>query len=194
MKRAISLAVISLLAAGTAGAADLLSVYQDALANDPTIRQADALRKASREQQAAGVGRPPAADHRPGARTRAGRRTTRSPSPRPINDPVTRRADGQRFRSSSPTTVAHPKSTVWSFNLTQNLFSWTNWATLQAADSEVAQAEADYRTAQQALLQRVAAALLRRARRAGHRWKPSRSPSRRSTASSTRPTSASKSA
>src|SRR6185369_17842730 len=41
-------------------------------------------------------------------------------------------------------------------NLSQNLFSWTNWFNLQAADSEVAQAEADYRTAQQSLLQRVA--------------------------------------
>ena len=51
MKRAISLAVISLLAAGTASAADLMSVYRDALANDPTIRQADALRKASRERK-----------------------------------------------------------------------------------------------------------------------------------------------
>src|SRR3569833_1102630 len=49
MKRAISLAVFSLLAASTAGAADLMSVYRDALANDPTIRQADALRMASKQ-------------------------------------------------------------------------------------------------------------------------------------------------
>src|SRR6185295_3994291 len=33
----------------TASAADLLSVYQDALANDPAIREADATRKANRE-------------------------------------------------------------------------------------------------------------------------------------------------
>src|SRR4051812_15167285 len=49
MKRAISIALFSLLAGSTAGAADLLSVYKDALSNDPTIRQADALRSASRE-------------------------------------------------------------------------------------------------------------------------------------------------
>ncbi len=51
MKRAIGIALFSLLAGSTAGAADLLSVYRDALANDPQIREADALRKASREQK-----------------------------------------------------------------------------------------------------------------------------------------------
>ena len=49
---------------GTAAAADLLSVYQDALANDPAIREADATRKASREARAAGVGGPAAAGQR----------------------------------------------------------------------------------------------------------------------------------
>ncbi len=34
MKRAIGIALFSLLAGSTAGAADLLSVYKDALAND----------------------------------------------------------------------------------------------------------------------------------------------------------------
>src|SRR5690349_3449800 len=50
MKRA-SVALVLLLsgAAGAASAADLLSVYQDALANDPAIREADANRKAARE-------------------------------------------------------------------------------------------------------------------------------------------------
>jgi outer membrane protein TolC len=49
MKRVMSRAVSSQLAAGTASAADLVSVYRDALANDPTIRHADALRKASQQ-------------------------------------------------------------------------------------------------------------------------------------------------
>jgi outer membrane protein len=154
MKRAISLAVISLLAAGTAGAADLLSVYQDALANDPTIRQADAIRMATREQkpQAWAALLPQITGQ--GTYTR-GTTVNAQSQPTPINDPVTGEPTGA-FAIFQSNTRAHPKSTVWSINLSQNLFSWTNWATLQAADSAVAQAEADYRTAQQNLLQRVA--------------------------------------
>jgi outer membrane protein len=142
MKRAISLAVISLLAAGTASAADLMSVYRDALANDPTIRQADFVRKATEQAkpeawanllpQITGQGQ-----------YNRGHNTNAQPTPLPTG----------LFQTTSD---SYPKSTVWSINLTQNLFSWTNWATLRQADSQVAQAEADYRTAQQALLQRVA--------------------------------------
>src|SRR3954464_9857010 len=154
MKRAISLAVIALLAAGTASAADLLSVYQDALANDPTLRQADALRKATKERkpQAWAALLPQITGQ--GTYTRGTTENTQS-QPTPINDPVTNEPTGA-FAIFQSNTRAHPKSTVWSINLTQNLFSWTNWATLQAADSEVAQAEADYRTAQQGLVSRVA--------------------------------------
>ena len=51
MKRASAVALLLLSAAATSAvsAADLLSVYQDALANDPAIREADANRKAARE-------------------------------------------------------------------------------------------------------------------------------------------------
>src|SRR4051794_20273913 len=49
MKRAIGVALFFLSLGTTASAADLLSVYQDALASDPAIREADATRKASRE-------------------------------------------------------------------------------------------------------------------------------------------------
>lgn len=152
MKRAISLAVIALLAAGTAGAADLLSVYRDALANDPTIRQADALRKASRERkpQAWAALLPQITGQ--GTYTRGRTENTQS-QPQAITDDQGNTIGVTLFESNL---VARPKNKVWSFNLTQNLFSWSNWATLQAADSEVAQAEADYRTAQQSLLQRVA--------------------------------------
>ena len=155
MKRAISLAVFSLLAASTAGAADLISVYRDALANDPTIRQADALRKASQQvkpeawasllPQITGQGQ-----------YIRGTTESNSSTPTPTDfDPVTGKVLAAVLVNQSQT--AHPKSTQWQINFTQNLFSWTNWATLRAADSQVAQAEADYRTAQQALLQRVAA-------------------------------------
>jgi outer membrane protein len=153
MKRAISLAVISLLAAGTAGAADLLSVYRDALVNDPTIRQADALRKATRETKPQAWANLLPLISGQGQYIR-GRVDSTQSQPQPIYDPVTQERIGATLFTNVST--SHPKNLQWQINLTQNLFSWSNWATLRAADSQVAQAEADYRTAQQSLLQRVA--------------------------------------
>jgi outer membrane protein len=141
--------VFSLLAATTAGAADLMSVYRDALENDPTIRQADALRKASQQIKPESWAALLPQITGQGTYTRG---TTGNRGVQPVPDPVTKQFIGL----ADVTQDAHPKNRVWSINLTQNLFSWTNWANLRVADSTVAQAEADYRTAQQALLQRVA--------------------------------------
>ena len=149
MKRAIGLAVFSLLAASTAGAADLLSVYRDALTSDPTIRQADALRKATQQAKPEAWGALLPQITGQGTYTRG---STGISQPQVVTDPVTKEFIGLGQFSQD----AHPKNRVWSINLTQNLFSWSNWATLRQADSQVAQAEADFRTAQQALLQRVA--------------------------------------
>src|SRR5262249_44814321 len=134
MKRAISLAVFSLLAAATAGAADLMSVYRDALANDPTIRQADALRKATQEQK------PQAwANLLPQIRgqgtSQRGQVASSSCNPFPLTDELGNVTGGILNCRSQPT---RPDQRNWSINLTQNLFSWTNWATLKAADSAVA--------------------------------------------------------
>jgi outer membrane protein len=151
MKRAIGIALFSILTAGTAGAADLLSVYKDALANDPTIRAADANRKASREAkpQAWSVLLPQI--NGTGSWTRGRQDQTTATG---AIDPVT----GQPVGTLTVPRVQNlkPDNKQWQFELRQNLFSWTNWANLQAADSQVAQAEADYRTAQQGLMQRVA--------------------------------------
>src|SRR5262245_10515782 len=146
MKRAIGVALFLMSAAGTAAAADLASVYQDALANDPTIRQADALRKASREvRPQAWAALLPQIDGRASV-TRGDTDTTQ---PRQQIDPNTGQALPNTF-------FQKPDQRSWAVNLRQNLFSWSRWATLRASDSQVAQAEADYRTAEQDLLQRVA--------------------------------------
>jgi outer membrane protein len=156
MKRAIGVALFSLFAATSAGAADLLSVYQDALANDPTIRQADAIRKATKEAkpQAWGLLLPQITGQ---GTYQRGRTENTSSTPQSIFDP--NNPSGPPIGSAlvPRTQILRPDNTNWSINLTQNLFSWTNWASLRAADSQVAQAEADYRTAQQNLLSRVAA-------------------------------------
>ena len=152
MKRAIGVALLLWLAATSAGAADLLSVYQDALANDPTIRQADAIRKATREAKPQAWGSLLPQINGTASYTKG---RTESFQSTPLQDPITGNPIAGALGSS--TTVLHPKDTRWNIELRQNVFSWTFWATLRAADNTVAQAEADYRTAQQNLLQRVAA-------------------------------------
>jgi len=141
-------------AAGGVRAADLLSVFQDALANDPQIREADANRKAAREA------RPQAwAQLLPQisgtAGLQRGNTENTQPTSQEVLDPVTNQPTGE--------IVFVPRrskfdldTTQWNFELRQNLFSWSNWAQLRASDYLVAQAEADYRAAEQALMQRVA--------------------------------------
>jgi outer membrane protein len=148
MRRVISVALLSLSAAATVQAADLLSVYQDALVNDPAIREADANRKAQREAK------PQAwAALLPQIQGQAGytRGTTDQTQPSAQNV-------GDQVVFFDRQTVFHPDSTSWSVNLRQNLFSWSNWAALRAADSQVAQAEADFQTAEQDLILRTAQA------------------------------------
>ena len=147
MKRAIGVALLSLFAAATAPAADLLSVYQDALANDPAIREADATRKANREArpQAWAALLPQISG------TASLQRGTQDSS--------------QQFSQLGPNgqpvvfnQVVHrePDTRTWAINLRQNLFSWSYWSTLRAANYQVAQAEADYQAAEQDLISRAA--------------------------------------
>ena len=44
----------------------------------------------------------------------------------------------------------------WQLELTQTLFRWDQWVTLKQADKQLAQAEAEYRAAEQDLMARVA--------------------------------------
>jgi outer membrane protein len=149
MKRAIGLALLSLSAAATVSAADLLSVYQDSLANDPAIREADANRLATRE------GRPQAlAALLPQLSGQASLTRGEQDQAQTTVQNVT--ADGvpvivQRQVHTEPDTR------TWAINLRQNVFSWSNWASLRAANYQVAQAEADYQTAEQDLIARAAA-------------------------------------
>jgi outer membrane protein len=149
MKRAIGIAVFSLLAASTVGAADLLSVYQDALANDAQIREADALRKASREARPQAWAALLPQIQGSGTVGRGERRSSQlSAEQSETTGQVELFNRESRFM---------PDSEGWQVDLRQNVFSWTNWANLRASNAQVAQAEADYRAAEQALIQRVAA-------------------------------------
>jgi outer membrane protein len=152
MKRAFRIALLMSLsaAATTASAADLLSVYQDALANDPAIREADATRKANREVRPQAWAALLPQIQGQGSYTRG---ETDQTQPFAQTDPGTGAI--VRFPRQS---VFKPDQTSWAVNLRQRLFSWSDWANLRASDSQVAQAEADYQSAEQDLIVRTAQA------------------------------------
>jgi outer membrane protein len=152
MKRAIGIALFSIFAAGTAGAADLLSVYQEALTNDPTIRAADATRKATREARPQAWAQLLPLITGNGSWTKGKSETTQTQSQAIFDN--NQNIVGQEIFTSVRNTK--PDTVQWGVDLRQNLFSWTFWANLRAANHQVAQAEADYRTEQQNLMQRVA--------------------------------------
>ncbi|HTQ37094.1 MAG TPA: TolC family outer membrane protein [Steroidobacteraceae bacterium] len=139
MKRATSWPVASVLLAASlhAHGADLLSVYDQALQNDPQIRAADATRLAQRESRPQALGA-----LLPQISGSAG---------------ITRDQNDSSLASTLPTADNGWTTTRnWGLSLRQNVFSWQNWVALRSADHQVAQAEADYLAQQQSLAQRVA--------------------------------------
>jgi outer membrane protein len=153
MSRLLVLALGMLVAAHSASAEDLKAVYERALANDPQIREADALRRAARES------RPQAwaaiLPQLSGSASKA-KSTTTSTGQFPQEQ---RLPSGQtvvlNFLSAS---VAEPETDRWSLDLRQSLISWDNWVAIKRASRQVAQAEADFQAAEQQLILRVSEA------------------------------------
>jgi outer membrane protein len=151
MKRGLlwsGLAGVASVLAAPVHAADLLSVYDQALVNDPQIREADATRRAVHEAKPQAIGA-----LLPQVTGSAGRSRTWS--------------DGTGFNqfsfAGSPNVQTSDSSgnslnntDQWGLTIRQNVFSWANWVNLRMANHEVAQSEADYLTALQSLAQRVA--------------------------------------
>ena len=52
--------------------------------------------------------------------------------------------------------VSHTNAHQWSLNLSEDLFSWSDWMNLKSADSQVAEAQATYEAAAQNLVLRAA--------------------------------------
>ena len=149
MKRVAAVILVLLPLAGAAQGKDLIGVFQDALQSDPVIRQADANRLAAREARpqawsallpqlngTATVTR----DHNDGTQPFF----LTGANGQPIVIP---------FSAAVDTTTR-----AWGLNLRQNVFSWSNWMTLKAANAQVAQAEASYQAAEQQLVLRVGTA------------------------------------
>ena len=156
MYRAVRTSSLALLCAGfafvipaAAMAADFAQVYQDALASDPTYQQAYATYRAAREarpeawasllpQISGTAGR--SWDHNAGQSTQIESVSATTIAPVPL------------YANSSTT------QKNWSLNLSEDLFSWSDWMNLKAADSHVAEAQATYEAAAQNLILRVATA------------------------------------
>ena len=156
MHRAVRISSLALLCAGFAfslpaavKAADFQQVYQDALANDPTYQQADATYMAAREA------RPEAwAALLPQITGSAGRSIDHSSG---LSSSIGSSASGAPA-STSFYGVTHTNSHQWSLNLSEELFSWSDWMNVRSADKQVAEAQATYEAAAQNLVLRVATA------------------------------------
>ena len=149
MNRASTLALVLLAFSGTAPAKDLVGVFEDAVHNDPVIRQADANRLAAREA------RPQAwAAVLPQLNGTASATGDHNAGEQPFFGTG---PNGAPLVTSAPA-VVDTTSKKWALNLQQNLFSWANWMALKGAGHEVAQAEATYQAAEQQLILRVAQA------------------------------------
>jgi outer membrane protein len=148
----LSCAVACLTLSGAVFAKDLLGVYEDALRGDPQLRGADANRLASRESRPQALSALLPQISGTAAYTRdksAGSQDQLELNPLDINGPPI---------VSPLQTTSDNTQKQWGLNLRQNLFSWSNWEALKAANSQVAQAEATYQAAEQNLILRVSQA------------------------------------
>jgi outer membrane protein len=156
MIRAPIIALMLLTFSGAAAPKDLAGVFDDAVHNDPVIRQADANRLAAREArpQAWAAVLPQINGSAQATRDHnAGFQDQINATPVPVTpaNPL-----GVQFFVQPEQLVTDTTTKQWAINLRQNVFSWSNWMALKAAGREVAQAEANYQAAEQQLILRVA--------------------------------------
>lgn len=140
-----AIALTCVLAAPFAYGADLLEVYQRALQSDPQIREADATRLAtleSKPQALAGLLPTVSANSNYISRNQKGENSTLAVvGGIPVVGTTTQTIDA---------TIKQ-----YQIQLTQPLFRWDRWVALRRADEQVAQAEADFKAAEQNLVFRV---------------------------------------
>lgn len=150
----IACGVALALMGSAARAENLLEIYQAAVKSDPLIREAEARRMAALEAkpQARGLLFPQVNVNGTIATRDSESNATFNQAVDADNDP------------STPPVIAivnnnqQTDSDFWNYNaqVTQTVFRWDQWQGLQRADSQVALAEANYRSAQQDLMVRVA--------------------------------------
>ena len=147
-KHLLAIALGACLTAQVSAQESLVEVYQRALMSDPAIREAEANYLAT-------------AEVKPQARSQllpsltfgANRSHTFNDTDirSGTTDPITGLPIGSRQTSEQD-------STGYRISLTQSVFDWTRYKTLQQADKQVVQAETNYHAAEQDLIVRVATA------------------------------------
>jgi outer membrane protein len=142
---ATSLAAAPLGVVPLVSAADLGSIYQQALMNDPLIREAEANRLAARESK-------------PQALSALLPQVTAGGSYDDGSSDGTSTFIAPGFPTVPQQLSRDGTSESWNLTLRQSVFRWENWAALKRADAESAQAEADYHAAQQDLILRTSEA------------------------------------
>jgi outer membrane protein len=149
MKQVIATAWVSLALVAVAQGRDLVQVYDDAVQFDPTIAAANATRMAMRENtpQALAALLPTVSGTLGISRTLQNQNLVEGyPGP-----------DGTEL--AVPLGISgYTDERQYNLQLQQSVFSWANWKSLSRAHKQVAQAEADYKAAQENLITRVATA------------------------------------
>jgi len=146
MKHATVAVWVTLALAGGAQARDLVQVYDDAVQFDPQIAGANATRLAQREAfpQALSALLPQAQGDYAISRTKSDSSSVETFPGEPAPLPIT--SDGYTDQRG------------YNLQLQQSVFSWAQWKSLSRAHKQVAQAEADYKVAEENLITRVAVA------------------------------------
>jgi outer membrane protein len=136
--------------------ANLLDVFQRAQQADPSVREADATRLASREAKPqAWAALLPQIDGSASYRDSSSDGTSETVGP--LTDPATGLPFvPPQFGPISVQTESDGTTKSYAVSLRQSIFRWNQWVELKRADAQVAQAEANYRAAEQDLVVRVA--------------------------------------
>ena len=154
MRRLLAMGLGCLLSV-TASSEDLLTIFDQAVVNDPLLREAEYTRKATREA------RPQAwAAYLP----QIGGQWTKSKAEESTNSLFPRLVESDPNDPNSPLVIqqqaqvgtSEPESERWGLQLTQSIFNWGQLVGLKQASRVAAQADADYGVAQQDLAVRVA--------------------------------------
>jgi outer membrane protein len=143
--RIVLLVGASLAVAGPVPAADLTEIYHRALRNDPQLREAEANHLATLES------RPQALSALLPQLSATGDYTHDD-----LNQTSLSILGFQGAAPLQSTTKTDNKQ--WALQLRQSVFRWDQFSTLRQSDAQLAQAEVDYRAAQQDVIARAAAA------------------------------------
>jgi outer membrane protein len=155
MRRLYALGLGCLVSVAASGE-DLLTIFDQAVVNDPLVREAEYTRKATREArpQAWAAYLPQIA----GRWTKGEDEVTRSsvqPFVGPV-DPLNPDTSDLSLQIQGQNGSSEPESESWGVQLNQSIFNWGQLVGLKQAGRVSAQADADYGVAQQDLAIRVA--------------------------------------